>query len=74
MMELSEEIDLDKNKKHTIEVVVDRLIIRDGIQKRLADSLETVLSLGGGLAVVDVIDGDEYLFSQNLPVRIAISA
>lgn len=65
MMELSEEIDLDKNKKHTIEVVVDRLIIRDGIQKRLADSLETVLSLGGGLAVVDVIDGDEYLFSQN---------
>jgi len=65
MMELSEKINLDKNRKHTIEVVVDRLVIRDGIQKRLADSLETVLSLGGGLAVVDVIDGEEFLFSQN---------
>jgi excinuclease ABC subunit A len=65
MRELSEEIVLDRNRKHTIEVVVDRLIIRDDIQKRLADSLETVLALGGGLAIVDVIDGDEYLYSQN---------
>jgi excinuclease ABC subunit A len=65
MRELSEEIVLDRNRKHTIEVVVDRLIIRDDIQKRLADSLETVLALGGGLAIVGVIDGDEYLYSQN---------
>jgi excinuclease ABC subunit A len=57
MRELSEEIILDKNKKHTIEVVVDRLIIREGIQQRLTDSLETVLTLGGGLVIVDVIDG-----------------
>ena len=65
MRELSEEIILDKNKKHTIEVVVDRLIIREGIQQRLTDSLETVLTLGGGLVIVDVIDGGEYLYSQN---------
>jgi excinuclease ABC subunit A len=65
MRELSEEIRLDKNKKHTIEVIVDRLIIREGIAQRLADSLETVLDLSGGLAIVNVIDGDELLFSQN---------
>ncbi|HHY82612.1 MAG TPA: excinuclease ABC subunit UvrA [Clostridiales bacterium] len=65
MHELTEEISLEKNKKHTIEVVVDRLVVRDGIQKRLADSLETVLSLSNGLAVVDVVDGEEFLFSQN---------
>jgi len=60
-----EEIKLDRNKKHTIEVVVDRLIIRQGIERRLADSLETVLKLSGGLVVVDVIGGQELLFSQN---------
>jgi excinuclease ABC subunit A len=65
MRELSEEINLEKNKKHTIEVVVDRLIVREGIQQRLSDSLETVLSLGGGLAVIDVIDGEEFLLSHN---------
>lgn len=65
MIELSEEIKLDKNKKHNIEVVVDRLIIKEGIEQRLADSLETVLKLSGGLAIVDVIDGDEMLFSEN---------
>lgn len=63
MYELSEEIKLEKNKKHTIEVVVDRLVIKEGINSRLADSLETVSSLSGGLIVVDVIDGDEMLFS-----------
>jgi excinuclease ABC subunit A len=65
MRELADDIRLEKNKKHTIEVVVDRLIVRDGIQQRLSDSLETVLSLSGGLALVSVIDGDEFLFSQN---------
>jgi excinuclease ABC subunit A len=65
MLELSEDIKLDKNKKHTIEVVVDRIIIRKGIEQRLADSLETVLGLGGGLAVVDVIGDQELIFSQN---------
>ncbi|MFO7295709.1 MAG: excinuclease ABC subunit UvrA, partial [Clostridia bacterium] len=64
MRELSEEIKLDKNKKHTIEVVVDRLVVRKGIQQRLTDSLETVLKLSDGLAIVDVIGGQEILFSQ----------
>lgn len=65
MYELSEEIKLDKNKKHTIQIVVDRLVIKDGIQSRLADSLETVSSLSDGLIAVDVINGDEMLFSQS---------
>ncbi len=65
MYELSEEIKLDKNKKHNIEIVVDRIIIKDGIESRLTDSLETVFSLTEGLAVVDVIGGEEILFSQN---------
>ncbi len=57
---------LDKNKKHTIEAVVDRLVLRPDIQKRLADSLETAVNFSGGLAVVAVIDGAEIMFSQNL--------
>jgi len=65
MREVSEEIKLEKNKKHTIEVVVDRLIVRPGIEHRLADSLETVFKLSGGLALVDVIGGEELLFSEN---------
>ena len=65
MYELSEEIKLDKNKKHNIEIVVDRIIIKDGIESRLTDSLETVFRLTEGLAVVDVIGGEEMLFSQN---------
>lgn len=65
MYELSEEIKLDKNKKHNIEIVVDRIIIKDGIESRLTDSLETVFSLTEGLAIVDVIGGEEMLFSQN---------
>ncbi len=65
IMELSQEIKLEKNKKHNIEVVVDRLIVRPGIEHRLADSLETVFKLSGGLALVDVIGGEEILFSEN---------
>jgi excinuclease ABC subunit A len=56
---------LDKNKKHTIEVVVDRLIIREEMQKRLTDSLESAMRLAGGLTVVSVADGEDMLFSQN---------
>ena len=65
MYELSEEIALEKNKKHNIEVVVDRLVVREDIQSRLTDSLETAIDLTGGLVLVDVIDGEEMLFSQN---------
>lgn len=64
MYDLSETIKPDKNKKHNIEIVVDRIVIKDGIESRLTDSLETVFSLGE-LALVDVIDGDEMLFSQS---------
>ncbi|MBO5105332.1 MAG: excinuclease ABC subunit UvrA [Clostridia bacterium] len=63
--DLSEEISLDKNIKHTIEIVVDRLVIKDEIKGRLADSIETASSLTNGLIVVDVIGGEELLFSQN---------
>ncbi|MDE6092498.1 MAG: excinuclease ABC subunit UvrA, partial [Ruminococcus sp.] len=63
--DLSEEIKPEKNKKHNIEVVVDRLVIKDGIESRIADSLETIFSITGGLAVADIIDGEEMLFSQN---------
>lgn len=62
--EATEEIKLEKNKKHTIEVVVDRIIIRPGVEKRLADSLEMALSLAEGLVTVDVIDKEELLFSE----------
>ena len=65
MYELSEEIKLDKNIKHNIEIVVDRLIVRDGILQRLTDSIENVLSLSGGLMTVDVIGGEPLTFSQN---------
>lgn len=63
--DLSEEIKPEKNKKHNIEIVVDRLVVKDGIESRIADSLETVFGITGGLAVADVIDGEEMLFSQN---------
>ena len=63
--DLSEDIKLDKNKKHTIEIIVDRLIIRPDIASRLTDSIETVMAQSGGLAVVNVIDGEDMLFSQN---------
>ncbi|MBR0534911.1 MAG: excinuclease ABC subunit UvrA [Clostridia bacterium] len=63
--DLSESIKLEKNIKHNIEIIVDRLIMKDGISSRLADSLETAFSLTSGTAVVDVVDGEEILFSQN---------
>ena len=65
MYELSEEISLDKNIKHNIEIIVDRLIVRPGIEKRLTDSVESVLHLAEGLLVVDVIDGEPMNFSQS---------
>ncbi len=63
--ELSEDIKLEKNKKHNIEIVVDRLIIKDGIEQRLTDSIETVMKLSDGLLMVDVIDGEMLRFSQS---------
>ncbi len=63
--ELSEEIKLDKNIKHNIEVIVDRLVVRPGIEKRLTDSIESTMSLGNGLMVVDVLDGEPINFSQH---------
>lgn len=66
LYDLSEEIRLEKNKKHTIEIMVDRLVVKDGIQKRLTESIETVCALSGGLLVVDINQGEgEMLFSQN---------
>ena len=62
--DLSEEIKLEKNKKHTIEIIVDRLVIKDDIQSRLTDSIETAVNLSGGLVAVDVIGGGELKFSQ----------
>lgn len=63
--DLSEEIKLEKNKKHDIEIIVDRLIMKPEIRSRVADSLETATALSGGIAVIDVVDGEEMLFSQN---------
>ncbi len=63
--DLSENITLEKNKKHNVEIVVDRLVVKDGINQRLADSLETALSLADGIVLIDVIDGEELMFSQN---------
>ena len=65
LYELSEEIKLEKNKKHNIEILVDRLIVKPGIEKRLTDSLESVLHLGDGLAMVDVQEGETLQFSQS---------
>ncbi len=65
LYDLTETIQLEKNKKHTIEIVVDRLVIKPEIRSRLTDSIETASALTGGLALVDVVDGEEILFSQN---------
>ncbi len=65
LYDLSEEIRLEKNIKHSIEIVVDRLVIKEGIERRLTDSLENVLELADGLAIVDVIDGESLTFSQS---------
>ncbi|CAG7656086.1 excinuclease ABC subunit UvrA [Paenibacillus allorhizosphaerae] len=64
--ELSEPIELDKNKKHSIEVVVDRIVVKSDVQTRLADSLETALKMADGRVIVDVMEKEELLFSQNL--------
>ncbi|CCZ90232.1 uvrABC system protein A [Clostridium sp. CAG:167] len=63
--DLTEEIKLEKNIKHSIDIVVDRLVVREGIEKRLSDSIETVLQLADGLMTVDVVDGEELHFSQS---------
>lgn len=63
--DLSEEIKLEKNKKHNIEIVVDRLVIKEGITSRLTDSVETASAISGGIVIADVIGGKEMLFSQN---------
>ncbi len=63
--DVNEEINLEKNKKHTIEVVVDRLVVREGIEQRLADSLETALKMGDGVVYVQIVDGELLMFSEN---------
>src|SRR5690625_4628128 len=65
MREVTEDIKLEKNKEHSIEVVVDRIIVRDGVASRLSDSIETALPLGNGRIIVDVIDEEELVFSEN---------
>ena len=65
MYDLSEEIKLEKNKKHNIEIVVDRLVVKEGVEKRMAESIENVMQLSGGLLVVDVIGGEPINFSQS---------
>nr|WP_122011908.1 excinuclease ABC subunit UvrA [Maliibacterium massiliense] len=63
--QLADEIKMDKNRKHTIEVVVDRIIVRESSRSRLTDSIETAMNLSGGILLVDIIDGSELMFSQN---------
>jgi excinuclease ABC subunit A len=63
--DLSEQFDLDRNKKHTIEVVVDRLVVGEGESSRIADSVETALRLGAGVVLVSIVDGEEHLFSEH---------
>lgn len=65
LYELSEEIKLEKNKKHNIEIIIDRLVVKPGIEKRLSDSIESVLKLSDGLLIVDVIGGESLNFSQS---------
>lgn len=65
MLDLSDDIELEKNKKHSIEVVVDRIVVKEGVASRLADSLESALGLGEGNVIVDVMGEEELLFSEN---------
>lgn len=65
MYDINDEIKLEKNKKHSIEVVIDRIIVKPGIEKRLTDSIETALKLSEGLLLVDIVDGNEMMFSEN---------
>ncbi len=67
--DLYEEINLDKNTRHTIEIVVDRLVIKDGIMSRITDSVQTALDLGGGIALAVLSDGEEMVFNQNFACR-----
>ncbi|MFD1778603.1 excinuclease ABC subunit UvrA [Fredinandcohnia salidurans] len=64
MLELSDDIELEKNKKHSIEVVIDRIVVKEGVTARLSDSLEAALRLGGGKVIIDVIGEEELLFSE----------
>ena len=74
LYELSEEIKLEKNIKHNIDIIVDRLVVKEGIENRLTDSIETVMSLSNGLMTVDVIGGKPVNFSQSpFPVRTVVS-
>ncbi|KIL36720.1 excinuclease ABC subunit A [Cohnella kolymensis] len=66
LRDLSEKIDLEKNKKHSIEVVVDRIVVKDDVASRLADSLETALKLSGGQVIVDIMEKEELMFNSNL--------
>ena len=65
LYDLSEEIQLEKNKKHNIEIIVDRLMIKEGIENRLTDSIETVMKLTGGILLVDVVGKEQLNFSQS---------
>ncbi|PRO65604.1 excinuclease ABC subunit UvrA [Alkalicoccus urumqiensis] len=65
MREVAEDIELDKNKKHSIEVIIDRLVVKEGIEARLSDSLETALKASEGMVLIDVIDGEELVFNQH---------
>lgn len=65
LFELSEDIKLEKNNKHNIEIIIDRLVVKEGIEKRLSDSIESVLKLSEGLLIVDVIDGEQMMLSQS---------
>jgi excinuclease ABC subunit A len=65
MVDLGDEIELEKNKKHSIEVIIDRIVVKEGVSARIADSLETALKLGEGKVIVDVIGQEELLFSEN---------
>lgn len=73
LYELSEEIKLEKNIKHNIDIIVDRLVVKEGIENRLTDSIETVMSLSNGLMTVDVIGGEPVNFSQSFPARTVVS-
>jgi excinuclease ABC subunit A len=65
VLDINDEIKLEKNKKHSIEIIVDRLVVKEGMEKRLTDSLETVMKLTNGIAIVEVIGDREIMFSQN---------
>ena len=65
MHDLSEEISLEKNKKHSIEVIIDRIVVKEGVTARLADSLESALKLGEGKVIIDIMGEEELLFSEH---------